>query len=291
MQPEIATSDFHMHSTASDGGYSPAELVEKCHNVGLTQIALTDHDTVDGVAEAIQQGEKLGIAVVPGIEFSCVYNKKSVHMLGLGVDVNHTSFQEMLRHQRELREKRMNVITQKFAALGINIKPGDVLQEAGSGSIGRPHIAKVLVKYGVVQTVAEAFDSYLAEGKPCYVEKEREMTVKEAIDWTHEVGGLSIVAHPGYYGLNHEIIHWITDWGMDGIEVYHRDHDAHDKTTFEDLCREAEQLTGKVIMRSGGSDFHHETYGRKQEPLGHTRLSNHYANQIMTELSHRNQQA
>ncbi|MDQ0206218.1 PHP domain-containing protein [Alkalicoccobacillus murimartini] len=283
--PGGTDSDFHMHSTASDGGYSPSVLVEKCHAVGLKQIALTDHDTVDGTFEAMKVGERLGVRVLPGIEFSCVFEKKSVHMLGLGVDVHHEAFQQMLSKQRDMRQRRMNIMLQKLSDVGVHVTADEVLAEADGGSIGRPHVAKVLIKHDVVKTVAEAFDRYLAEGKPCYVEKEREMTVKEAIDWTHEVGGLSIVAHPGYYGLDHELIHWITKWGMDGIEVYHRDHEKQDQERYEQICEEAEQVTGSAIFRSGGSDFHHETYGRKQEPLGVTRLQDYYADQIITELS------
>lgn len=158
------------------------------------------------------------------------------------------------------------------------------MAEADGGSIGRPHVAKVLVRHGVVETVAEAFDQYLAEGKPCYVEKEKEMTIQEAIDWTHRVGGLSIVAHPGYYGLDHVLIDWITEYHMDGIEVYHRDHNSEDRERYEALCTEAEQKTGHTIYRTGGSDFHHETYGRKQEPLGVTRLQNKYADQVLQAL-------
>lgn len=283
-ETEAATSDFHMHSTASDGGYSPRQLLEKCHAVGLTQIALTDHDTIDGVYEASEVGQELGIRVLPGIEFSCVYKGKSVHMLGLGVDPTHSEFLSMLRQQREMRERRMTKMLSKLAAVGVRVSADEVLAEADGGSIGRPHVAKVLVRHGVVETVAEAFDQYLAEGKPCYVEKEKEMTIQEAIDWTHRVGGLSIVAHPGYYGLDHVLIDWITEYHMDGIEVYHRDHNSEDRERYEALCTEAEQKTGHTIYRTGGSDFHHETYGRKQEPLGVTRLQNKYADQVLQAL-------
>ena len=282
---ERADSDFHMHSTASDGGYKPAQLIEKCHAVGLKQISLTDHDTVEGVQEAVKAGKHFGITVLPGIEFSCVFEKKSVHMLGLGVDINHNEFQHMLKKQREMRERRMNVMISKLANVGVHVTEAEVLAQADGGSIGRPHVAKVLLNHGVVNTVAEAFDRFLAEGKPCYVEKEREMSVREAIDWTHQVGGLSLVAHPAYYGLDHELVNWIKEWGMDGIEVYHRDHNEEDQNRYELICKQAEQVTAKQIFRSGGSDFHHETYGRKQEPLGVTRLKDQYANQILRKLN------
>ncbi|MFK3938817.1 PHP domain-containing protein [Alkalihalobacillus sp. NPDC078783] len=283
-ETKTATSDFHMHSTASDGGYSPRQLVEKCHAAGLTQIALTDHDTIDGVHEATEAGQELGIRVLPGIEFSCVFEGKSVHMLGLGVDPSHKEFQLMLTQQREMRERRMTKMISKLAGVGVHVSADEVLAEADGGSIGRPHVAKVLVRHGIVKTVAEAFDHYLAEGKPCYVEKEKEMTIQEAINWTHRVGGLSIVAHPGYYEFDHVLIDWITEYQMDGIEVYHRDHSDEDIRRYETLCTEAEQKTGQAIFRTGGSDFHHETYGRKQEPLGVTRLQNKYADQVLHAL-------
>src|SRR6478735_9784960 len=126
-ETEAATSDFHMHSTASDGGYSPRQLLEKCHAVGLTQIALTDHDTVDGVYEATEVGQELGIRVLPGIEFSCVYKGKSVHMLGLGVDPTHSEFLSMLKQQREMRERRMAKMLSKLAAVGVRVSADEVL--------------------------------------------------------------------------------------------------------------------------------------------------------------------
>jgi len=266
-----------MHSTASDGGYSPSQLVKKCADVGLKYIALTDHDTVGGIEEAISASKQYGITVIPGIEFSTKYNGKSVHMLGYGIDYHNVELRNMLDKQKEQRSKRLNVILEKLAKENIYLKREDVLQFVDGGSIGRPHVAQALVKHQYVRDVKEAFDLYLAEGKPCYVEKEKEMTPEETVDWIHRTGGVAIIAHPVYYNDDELIEYLVRDHHLDGVEIYHRDHDEEAIKHFESLTNELEIKYGRTLLRTGGSDFHHEEYGRKKEPLGMTRIDNVYA--------------
>ncbi|WP_026672124.1 PHP domain-containing protein [Alkalihalobacterium bogoriense] len=277
-------SDLHMHSTASDGGYSPSELVRKCKEQGLTIISLTDHDTVAGVSEAIETGQAFGIKVIPGIEFSTKAKGKSVHIIGYGIDISDKALLHMLEQQRIQRRNRLDVILSKLHQVGITMQADDVLQFVDGGSIGRPHVAKALIQKGYVTDVAEAFDRYLAEGQPCYVSKEKEMTPEEAFTWIHQTGGVAIVAHPVYYGLDELIEEWVREKQLDGIEVYHRDHTQADVIHYEQFTLRLEQTYDVQLLRTGGSDFHHEEYGRKREPLGVTRLSNEFAMQLMEKL-------
>lgn len=273
-------SDLHMHSTASDGGYSPSELMHKCKQNGLEIVSLTDHDSVDGIAEALVTGEKLGMKVIPGIELSTKHKGKSVHILGYGFDWENAELQKMLSIQKKLRRERLATMIEKLDFMGLKVSPESVLKHVDGGSVGRPHVAKALIEAGYVKSVAEAFERFLAEGRPGYVEKAREMTVKEAIDWIHQTGGIAIVAHPVYYDMDQEIVNWVQEWNLDGVEVYHRDHDEETIMRFEALCKKVETNRKTPLFRTGGSDFHHEEYGRVPQPLGVTRLSNALANQI-----------
>ncbi|WP_227936077.1 PHP domain-containing protein [Alkalihalobacillus deserti] len=275
-------SDLHMHSTASDGGYSPSDLMKKCKAVQLEIVSLTDHDNVDGIEEAIRTGEELGIQVIPGIEFSTKYKGKSVHILGYQFDYKNKELQIMLEKQKQLRRERLDTIIEKLERIDLKIKPEQVIKHTDGGSIGRPHVAKALIDAGYVEDVADAFELYLAEGKPGYVEKSKEMSVEEAINWIHRTNGIAIVAHPDYYHVDDDLIHWVRDWGLDGIEVYHRDHDEEAVKRYEAITDLIERELGKTLYRTGGSDFHHEEYGRVREPLGDTRLSNHLAHQLLT---------
>ncbi|MBU8907440.1 PHP domain-containing protein [Desertibacillus haloalkaliphilus] len=276
-----------MHSTASDGGYSPSELMKKCAGVGLSVVSLTDHDTMDGVEEAITAAADEGIQVIPGIEFSTKYKGISVHVLGYGLDYRDRELKRMLAEQREMRRKRLDVILEKLAAQQISLQAEDVLEFVDGGSIGRPHIAKALVKHGYVKDVAEAFQLYLAEDKPCYVAKEREMTPTEAIEWIHKTKGVAILAHPVYYGLDEYIEGWVVNDRLDGVEVYHRDHSPEDARHYEQLVEGIEQKHHVRLLRTGGSDFHHEDYGRVREPLGVTRIHNQLADLLIKEMNER----
>lgn len=284
MSEILKNTDLHLHTTASDGGYSPRQLVKKCKQVGLQYIAITDHDTVNGVKEAIEAGENEGITVIPGIEFSTKENGTSVHILGYGIDINDELLQAMLAEQQKLRKTRMQGMVRKFSKVDIQLKEADVLKEADGGSIGRPHVAKVLVKMGIVKNVAEAFELFLGEGKPCYVKKEREMTPFEALKWIKAAKGVAILAHPVYYDLDKKVAQWVATGLLHGVEVYHRDHNLDVQLHYEELVQQIEREQTVTLLRTGGSDFHHEDYGRVREPLGETRVENKLALQLLAEI-------
>ncbi len=281
-------SDLHMHSTASDGGYSPSELINKCADVGLQIIALTDHDTMSGIEAAVKAGKQHGIKVIPGIEFSTKAYGKSIHMLGYGLDWKDEHLNELLLSQQTMRRERLDKIITKLRKVDVQLQPEDVLEFVDGGSIGRPHIAKALIKHGFVNDVAEAFERYLGEGKPCYVEKEREMTPEEAIELIHSKNGIAVLAHPVYYGLDEKIEEWFRHFQLDGVEVYHRDHLPSDVERYENIVDQLEKKYNKKVLKTGGSDFHHEDYGRKKEPLGVTRLENRLAIELLEILDNRN---
>lgn len=241
--------DMHMHSTFSDGLWTPTELINAAAKQKLAAISLTDHDSLEGVSEAIQAGEEKGVEVISGAELSSEYDGKDLHILGYGMDQTNEPFQKALREFRDTRYKRGLKIIEKLNALGVTIEPAEVLARSGKGALGRPHIAAVLLERQIVSKTGEAFDKYLAEGAPAYVPKHK-MTPREAIDHIHAAGGLAFVAHPGVFMENEDHLVGLLQEGFDGIEVYHPTHNA---VRVEELKRIAKT---RGLLISGGSDFH-----------------------------------
>jgi len=251
--------DLHMHSRFSDGMLSPTELINMAKERELVAISLTDHDTLDGVPEAIAAGKENGVEVLAGVELSCEYNGRDLHILGYGVDTENEEFQAMLKHFRDTRYKRGIKIIEKLNALGVDIEPAEVLAKAGDGALGRPHVAAVLVEKGVVSRIGEAFDKYIGEDGPAYVAKFK-MTPREAIDHIHASGGLAFMAHPGYFLEMEEDLAGMIAQGFDGIECHHPSH-SPDKAVRLKAIAERNNL-----LVSGGSDFH--GFNGKHLPMG-----------------------
>ncbi|MBW4838205.1 MAG: PHP domain-containing protein [Paenibacillaceae bacterium] len=246
--------DLHTHTQASDGMNKPAENVRLAKEKGLTGLAITDHDTVAGIAEAQLAGKELGVDVVPGIEISTRAGGRDIHVLGYFLDLEDERLLERLARLRSVREERNGLIIAKLQQLGLAI----TLEEVKAGltrplrpdeSLGRPHIADVLVRKGYVSDMREAFDRYLAEGKPGYASLPR-IAPEEAIAWIREAGGSPVLAHPGLYG-DDELVRSILEHGKpDGIEVYHSDHGPEEELRYAAM---AEQY-GLIV--TGGSDYH-----------------------------------
>jgi predicted metal-dependent phosphoesterase TrpH len=241
--------DLHMHSTFSDGLFSPTELVGKAVKRKLAAISLTDHDCVDGVYEAVAAGRENDVEVMSGVELSCEFKGRDLHILGYGVDPDHQEFQEMLARFRDTREKRGLAIIEKLNKLGISIDPDDVMAKSGQGALGRPHIAAVLAEKNFVSSPVEAFDKYIAEGGPAYVPKYK-MSPPEAIRYIRMAGGLAFIAHPGIFLKDMDEMSVLLAEGFDGVEVYHSRHDA---ATVMALIAMAEE---HGLLLSGGSDYH-----------------------------------
>ncbi|UCH83925.1 MAG: PHP domain-containing protein [Candidatus Latescibacterota bacterium] len=251
--------DLHMHSTFSDGLFTPTQLVEKADKKKLVAISLTDHDCLDGTHEAVSAGKEYGIEILSGVELSCEFKGRDLHILGYGVDPDHEEFQDMLRRFRDTREKRGLKIIEKLGKLGMSIDPDDVMAKSGPGALGRPHIAAVLFEKGHVRSPNEAFDRYIAEGGPAYVPKYK-MAPPEAIQHIRRAGGLAFMAHPGIFLSDMDEMAALLEEGFDGVEVYHSKHDAE---MVKGLIAIAEE---KDLLISGGSDYHGFT--NRDLPIG-----------------------
>lgn len=239
--------DLHTHSTASDGTRAPADVVRAAHAAALWAIALTDHDSVAGLAEARAIGAQVGIRVVTGVELSAVEGELETHILGL-----HLSELSELEHRliglREMRVNRASRMVERLNALGVRVTFEAVLGHAAGGAVGRPHIARALVAGGWVRDFREAFDRYLGNGKAAFVPKER-LALSEAISLIHRAGGLAVLAHPCQLGTR-DRIGPLAALGLDGVEVLHPSHSWDDSQRIDALASEFD------LVRSGGSDWH-----------------------------------
>jgi len=239
--------DLHMHSTASDGALAPAQVVAAAAGAGLSAIALTDHDTMAGVPEAEAAAASLGIRIVWGVELSAYEGAREIHLLALHVS-RPALIESRLAMFRDAREVRARSIVDRLRTLGVELDLEAVLEEAAGGAIGRPHVARALIRGGHVRDSREAFDRYLAAGRPGFVPKPR-LEAGEAIDIAHSAGALAIWAHPGQEGRR-ERIEGLIELGLDGIEVRHPSHLAEDTSRLAALC----DFLG--LVPSGGSDWH-----------------------------------
>jgi predicted metal-dependent phosphoesterase TrpH len=239
--------DLHSHSTASDGAFVPSVVVQEAHKAGLSAIALTDHDTTAGLAEATAESERLGIRLVPGIELSAVEDDHETHILGLHLG-STAPIDAKLVELRDMRRMRAMKIVELLNTNGVRITFESVLEQAGSAAIGRPHVARALIAEGWAVDSRDAFDRYLASGRPGFVAKDQ-LTVRDAIALIHAAGGLAVVAHPGSQGTRERIEMLMKD-GLDGVEVRHPGHSS------EDLLRLMALVEHFGLVPSGGSDWH-----------------------------------
>lgn len=248
--------DLHVHTTASDGSLSPTDLVHLAASLGLSALAVTDHDTIGGLAEAQVAATAVGLELVPGVELSVEDEAGRFHLLGYLFDPNNKEFAETLSRIRVSRAARNEQMAQKMAELGLPVTMDDVRAEAGAEAdvIARPHFAQALIKKGIVHSVKEAFDKYLATGKPLYQPKEV-LTPKQAIALIHQAGGVAIMAHPGLVPLSEEsmvtrVESLAREAGLDGLEAFYSQHSSTETARFLVLA----ERNGLLV--TGGSDFH-----------------------------------
>lgn len=240
--------DLHLHSTASDGALPPDEVVARAAQAGLSAVALTDHDTLAGLPMACAAGERLGIRVIAGCEFSTLAPWGEMHVLGYFLPLGSEVLEEFLVRCRDDRERRGNEIVERLRKLGIRITREDLLREADGASIGRPHVARALLRIGAVRTIQEAFDRYIGWNRPGFVEK-RLPTFKAVADLVHGVGGVVSAAHLRDRASEAFLVE-LKSQGLDAIETRHPVHDPDQRARLTDL---ALKLT---LLRSGGSDWH-----------------------------------
>jgi 3',5'-nucleoside bisphosphate phosphatase len=251
-----ATFDLHAHSLFSDGHDTPERLVEMASEAGLAGLALTDHDTGDGVARAVALGVERGLEVIPGTEFSAELGGQSVHVLGYWVDFAHAPLARELGRLRNERDDRARAIVARFNDLGIDVRLERVRELAGGAPIGRPHIAQAVVETGACRDERQVFDDYLADGGPAYVEKHAVDPVA-AVTLLRGAGARVVLAHPGLFGARDgeqrvpiEVVAEMRDAGMLGIEADHPSHTAAEQEHWRGVAKRL----GLAV--TGGSDHH-----------------------------------
>jgi predicted metal-dependent phosphoesterase TrpH len=252
--------DLHSHTTASDGTLSASELVREAARRGVRVLAITDHDSTDGLAEAIEESRRHPpLMIVPGLEINCDVEGGEVHVLGYYVDYEAEWFREFLREQRAERVARVHRLAARLAELGMPIDPAEVFALVKEGSPGRPHVARVMIKHGYVKSVPEAFDKYLHAGGPASVPRRR-LTPVQAVEVIRRAHGVPVFAHPGLADKDGMIPELVAA-GLLGIECYYSEHSAAQTGAYLDICRE------RGLLATGGSDYHGPRTGRVN-PLG-----------------------
>jgi predicted metal-dependent phosphoesterase TrpH len=243
--------DLHMHTTASDGRSTPEELVAEAASKGIRIMAVTDHDTMAGVAACQAAAREAGVTCHAGIEITSVDHGRDVHMLGYGLDPAHAELDAFLTHQRLDRRRRLEEIGVRLAQLGVPVDLAQAMADAGRQSgraMGRPMAAAALVAAGHVADFREAFDRYLGEGKPAFIERIGPSPAEVAA-LIGRAGGVASLAHPGKSQRDH-LIPGLADAGLPAIEVYHPDHDPIDTARYKQIARSL------GLLMTGGSDYH-----------------------------------
>ncbi|HOJ18018.1 MAG: PHP domain-containing protein [Ignavibacteriales bacterium] len=240
--------DLHIHTSFSDGAYSPEEIVRRCTEAGLNKISITDHDSIDAIPHVREHAKEQNIEVIPGVELSSEMMNNEVHILGYYIDINNSELIEYLRFFRDERLRRVGKIIKKLNNLGLEITVEDVINDLPSYvAVGRPHIAQAMYNKGLVSSYYDAFNKYLKNNGPAY-EKKVHISPVSAYKIINEAGGLAIIAHPG--NMQQDILKYLIEAGADGIEVVHPSHN-------ETLTKHYQQIANAYfLLASGGSDFH-----------------------------------
>jgi len=251
--------DLHSHTLASDGALPPRELVRKAVEHGVRVLAITDHDSTEGIAEATAEAARHpGFTLVPGLEINCNVEGAEIHVLGYLVEHEAPWFQDFLREQRAGRTERVHRLAARLAELGMPIDPAEVLALAGEAAPGRPHVAQIMVRRGYVKSVREAFDKYLRSDGPANVPRHR-LTPVEAVEVIRRARGVPVFAHPGLADRD-AMIPTLVDAGLQGIETYYAEHSTEQVRRYLDLCRRFD------LVATGGSDYHGPHTGRTNPP-------------------------
>lgn len=264
MDYDSSLIDLHIHTTASDGTCSPAQILEQAEKKRLGAISITDHDSLAGVIEALETGIPPTLKFITGVEIStrppsgCPASG-SLHILGYGVPVDDPQLSATLLQLQQARKNRNPEIIARLNEIGVSIAMDEVQREVGNGQLGRPHIARTLVAKGVVASIDEAFDRYLGKGRAAYVDKYR-VPAETAVELIRDSGGIAVLAHPGL--LSHcslrdieKLVVELKSAGLRGLEVYYPSHTPAETAAYEALARRYD------LVVTGGSDFHGEAYG------------------------------
>jgi len=245
--------DLHLHTNHSDGSLRPSDVLALAKQANVSALAITDHDITTGLPEAMAAGQELGIEVIPGVEISSFDGKSELHILGYCVKWDEAAFNQRLARLRESRHHRNPLIIERLREAGLDVTYEEVRALAGTESVGRPHIAQLLMQKKYVSSAKEAFDRYLAEGKPAYVARELP-TPAEAISWIREAKGVAVLAHPTWVKESWEglrtCVKALKEAGLGGLEVHYSTHTKSQTSQYLELARQLNLLV------TGGSDFH-----------------------------------
>lgn len=255
--------DLHAHTTASDGIYTPSRLIDMAAACGVRALAITDHDTIDGLDEGLARAAELGFNCIPGVEFSIAYEDGTFHMVGLNIDRTNPVLCEKINELKFIRGKRVDDIINDLNRNGVDVSSDELEGITGETAIGRPHIARLLIRKGYGADMADIFRKYLVRGKPGYVRKKK-ITAAEAVDLISISGGVPVIAHP--ISLNfksfdrfEQILDGLVNIGVRGVEAYAAMHTPEEAQRFAGIAR------ARGLVVTGGSDYH----GDKNERLGH----------------------
>ena len=251
--------DLHIHSTASDGSLTPADIIDHAQKLNLAAIAITDHDSVDGSKEALQIGIPPSLHFLTGVEISAAHppffpGSGSFHILGYAIHLDNRDLNQALSKLQDARKNRNPEILKRLNKLGFRISLEEVNQEVGEGQLGRPHIASAMVKKGFVASINEAFDKYLGTARPAYVDKDR-IECEQAINLIRAAGGVPVLAHPALLNIENDqkldaLLQNLIKIGLAGIEVYYPGHSPQQ-------IQQYTELAGKYgLLITGGTDFH-----------------------------------
>jgi len=245
----IRSADLHIHTHYSDSTFTPEDVVQRTCESQVHCIAVTDHDTVEGIQPIENLALKYGIEVVPGVELSCEEQNRDIHILGYFIDKNNQALLSALQGFQSTRVKRIHLMIEKLADLGItNIRYEEVAEQTQANVVGRLHLALLLIRKGWVADLREAFGKYLGDGAPAYVKKSR-LSGREAIELIHQAGGVAVLAHPMVTNVDHLIPRFVKE-GLDGLEVYYPH--TH-KTIRQYYEKKADKYN---LLKTGGSDAH-----------------------------------
>jgi predicted metal-dependent phosphoesterase TrpH len=242
------TADLHLHTAFSDGTDRPERVVELAREAGLSAIAITDHDNTDALPRAQAAADRLGLELLPGIEMSASAEGEEVHVLGYLFDSAHPALVQHLKEQQERRVRRVHEMVERLGRVGVRIDAAEVLELAGEGTVGRPHVARVLLKRGYIASLPEAFSKYIGPNNPGFVPGSP-LSPAHIIRVIREAGGVPVLAHPIYLGRDDLIAEFVRA-GLAGIEAYHSGHDPEAVRRYEGIAEE------RSLLKTGGSDYH-----------------------------------
>ena len=274
-------ADLHLHSRYSDGTFSPEEVVAHAAQHGLSAIALTDHDTVEGCAATARECEAAGIGFISGTELTAEYDDTEVHLLGYFLDTRNERFLAEITKFQTVRQQRIHEMVARLNELGVPLEVATVFELANFRSPGRPHVARALVKAGLIKTLDEAFDRYLKKGRPAWVPKAR-MSGRDSIELIHQAGGLAVMAHPGLNRTD-DIIPGLIQAGLDGIECFHTKHSTAMSERYLEIADQYHLLV------TGGSDCH--GYSKAKPLIGTVKLPYEHVDKMTAAVIARRQAA